>query len=252
MHPILFELGPFTLRSYGLMMALGFAFGIALALHLGRKEGRPDDVILDLSVWIMLGSILGARALYVIVQPESYLQRPWTVLAVWEGGLVYYGGLIGAGVTAYAWMRRHKQPIWHIADILAPGLALGQFFGRLGCFFNGCCYGRVDHGHGLVFPGIGDGLPHLPVMLYEAAFTILLAAFLYWFRRRRAYPGQIFALYVAVYSAGRFGLEFLRGDLERGVLLSSALSPSQWISLAGIAFALGFHFFHSRPGPDGA
>ena len=138
MHPILFQLGSLTLRSYGLMMALGFACGIALSLLLSRREGRRDEVVLDLSVWIMVGSIVGARIFYVLVMPESYLAHPLEIFAVWQGGLVYYGGLIGAGFTAYYWLRKHHLPIWSVADCLAPGLALGQMFGRIGCYFNGC------------------------------------------------------------------------------------------------------------------
>jgi phosphatidylglycerol:prolipoprotein diacylglycerol transferase len=246
MHPILFEIGPLTLRSYGLMMALGFGFGIALAVMLNRKEKRPDELILDLSVWIMLGAIFGARALYVLVQPEQFAGRPWwEIFAVWQGGLVYYGGLIGAGLTAFVWLQKKGHPTWLVADCLAPGLALGQVFGRLGCFLNGCCYGPV-HAHGLIFPSIGDGLPRLPVQLHEAAFALGLAALLYWFRKKRSYPGQVFALYVAIYSLGRFILEFQRDDAERGVLFSAAFSPGQWISLAGLAFALAFHVIHRR------
>src|SRR5260221_5350544 len=128
MHPILFQLGPLPLRSYGLMMALGFAFGIALTLPLSRKEGIKDDVVLDLVVWLMIGSIASARLLYVLVQPEAYLAHPIEIFYVWQGGLVYYGGLIGASLTASYWLRKHKQPICVMADCLAPGLALGQMF----------------------------------------------------------------------------------------------------------------------------
>jgi phosphatidylglycerol:prolipoprotein diacylglycerol transferase len=247
MHPILFELGPLTLRSYGLMMALGFGFGIMLAVALNRREGRADELILDLSVWIMFGAIAGARALYVIVQPEQFRGLAWwEAFAVWKGGLVYYGGLIGAGVTAYFWLRKHAAPVWRVADCLAPALALGQVFGRVGCFLNGCCYGRVDAAHGVVFPSLGDGLPRLPVQLYEASFTLVLAAFLTWFKPRRAYPGQAFVLYLAFYSVGRFCLEFLRDDAERGTLVSASLSPGQWISILGLAVAFGLHRYQKR------
>lgn len=247
MHPILFEIGFLTLRSYGLMMALGFAAGIALSVSLNRKEKRPDELILDLSVWIMFGAIAGARALYVLVEPEQFVGLPWwEKVAVWKGGLVYYGGLIGAALTAYVWLRKYKQPIWLVADCLAPGLALGQVFGRIGCFLNGCCYGRVSEAHGLVFPSIGDNQPHLPVQLYEAAFVLVLAGFLAWFKPRRSYPGQVFVLYILLYSIGRFILEIFRGDAERGVLISNSLSPGQWISIVGVIFAIGMQFYKSR------
>jgi phosphatidylglycerol:prolipoprotein diacylglycerol transferase len=194
----------------------------------------------------MLGAVVGARILYVIVEWPEFQAQPWTALAVWQGGLVYYGGFIGAAVTAYGVMRFKGQPIWSYADVLAPGLALGQVTGRLGCWFNGCCYGREDAAHGVIFPALADNVPHLPVMLYEAAFCLALSAFLFWFWSRKRFSGQVFGLYLLLYAVWRFGIEFLRGDAERGTLISSALSPSQWISLAGAAFAVIFLFVRPR------
>jgi len=257
MHPILFSagpfalgswmLGPFVLRTYGLMMAVSFLLGLALARALNRRDGRGDEDLLDLAVWIMLGAVAGARVLYVIVEwpefwgpeaPESLVARLFGMAAVWRGGLVYYGGLAGAFATALVYLRSRRLPVWSYGDVLAPGLALGQVSGRLGCWFNGCCYGRPSGTFGVVFPAIGDNIPRLPTMLYESAFCLALAAFLTWFWRRKAYAGQVFWLYVLLYAVWRFGIEFLRGDAERGVLVSAALSPSQWISLVAAAAAL--------------
>jgi len=246
MHPILFSVGPFTLRSYGVMMALSFLLGLGLANVLNRREGRSFDELLDLGTWIMLWAVLGARILYCIVEWPQFQAQPWTVFAVWQGGLVYYGGLIGAALTAYGVMRFKGMPVWSYADVLAPGLALGQVTGRLGCFLNGCCYGREDHDLGVVFPALADNVPHLPVMLYEAAFCLMLSGALFWFWGRKRFAGQVFWVYVLAYAAWRFGIEFLRGDPERGVLVSSALSPSQWISLLGLVLAAGFLFTFSR------
>ena len=238
MHPILYQAGPFTLRSYGALMALSFVLGILLSSWLNRKDGRGDEVILDVSTWIMLGAVAGARLLYVVVQPDSYKLEPWRIIFVWEGGLVYYGGLLGGAFAAYAYLRRQALPIWDVGDCLAPGLALGQVTGRLGCWFNACCYGRVDAEHGVVFPALGDGLPHLPTQLYEAGYCLLLAAFLTWFWFRKRFAGQVFWVYILLYALFRFGIEGLRGDVERGTLVSAALSPSQWLSLLGLGLAL--------------
>lgn len=246
MHPILFQIGAFSLRSYGLFMALGFAAGVGLSLFLNRKDRRagltavPDETLMDLSAWIMAGSVAGARLLYVLVMPGEFAERPWTALAVWNGGLVYYGGLLGGILAACWWIRRKKLPLWPLADSLAPGLALGQVFGRVGCFFNGCCYGQVDDRHGIVFAALGDGLRHLPVQLYEALGCLALSGFLIWWKPRRKFAGQVFWLYLGLYAALRFALEFLRGDAERGRLFSDSLSPSQWISLAGLSVAVWF------------
>lgn len=238
MHPILFQFGPVTLRSYGLMMAVSFLLGIWLALKLNRRAGRPDEPLLDLSTVIMLGAVVGARTLYVIVMWQDFKAAPWEILMVWKGGLVYYGGLIGAGLASFFWLRTKALPIWAYGDVVAPGLALGQVTGRLGCFFNGCCYGRPDEVHGLIFPALGDNVPRLPVMLYEAAFCLILSVALYAFWPRRKFDGQVFWLYVLAYALWRFAIEFLRGDAERGTLVSDALSPSQWISLLGAVIAL--------------
>jgi phosphatidylglycerol:prolipoprotein diacylglycerol transferase len=250
MHPILFHWGFLTLRTYGVMTAISFMLGILLSVYLNRKAGRSDDLILDLSTWVMLGAIVGARLLYVIVEPDEYLAHPLHVFAVWEGGLVFYGGLIGAGMTAYLYLRKVHAPVWAVGDAVAPGVALGHVTGRLGCWFNGCCYGRPSAQYGVIFPSLGDNIPHLPVMLYEAAFLLVLSGCLTYAWQRRRFDGQIFWAYVLSYALWRFGIEFLRGDSERGTLISSALSPSQWISLAAAALAAFFLFRLSQvPSP---
>lgn len=246
MHPILLHWGFITIRSYGALMALSFVLGITLALYLNRKAGRPDDPMLDLATVIMICAVVGARILYVIVQWPSFEHDLLGIFRVWEGGLVYYGGLVGAGLGAYAWLRLKRLPAWAYGDAVAPGLALGQVTGRLGCWFNGCCYGREDAAHGVIFPALGDNIPHLPTMLYESAFCLVLAVSLVWFWRRRRFDGQVFWVYVLAYAVWRFGIEFLRGDPERGVLVSTALSPSQWISLVGAAWAIGMLIYLSR------
>lgn len=242
MHPILLELGPLTLRSYGLMMALGFLAGIGVLVWLNRQEKREDDLVLDLALWIMVGSIIGARAMYVAVMPDQFKGAPLEVFKVWNGGLVYYGGLIGGSLATVWFTRRRRVPLWHIADIAAPALALGQAFGRTGCWLNGCCYGVVSEEHGQVFPSLGDHLPHLPTQLWEAGAALALAAFLLWWRGRRAYPGQVFTLYLLLYGVVRYVIELFRGDQERGSLLWDALSPGQWISIAAITTAVWLRF----------
>jgi phosphatidylglycerol:prolipoprotein diacylglycerol transferase len=237
MHPILFTIGPFTLRSYGLMMALGFGAGMLLASYLYRA-GRDKDAIFDITAWIMIGSIIGARLMYVAVQPAEFVGRPWAVVAVWQGGLVYYGGLIGACVAAWLWNLRRKAG-WDIIDAMTPGLALGQALGRVGCFLNGCCYGRESASCGVVFPGVSEH-PMLPVQLYEAAACLGLAAALAAWHGRKKFPGQVFGIYLLAYAALRFSLEFLRGDVERGSLLGLPwLSPGQWTSLLVFGAGLG-------------
>jgi phosphatidylglycerol:prolipoprotein diacylglycerol transferase len=124
---------------------------------------------------------------------------------------------------------------------------MGQALGRVGCFLNGCCYGKVDAGRGVVFPNLEDNLPHLPVQLYETAACLALSLFLVWFLPRRRFTGQVTLVYVALYAVLRFLLEFLRGDAERGTLLLPWLWPSQWIAVAAVA-AAGYFYFRIRRG----
>lgn len=237
MHPILFTLGPLTLRSYGLMTALAFLLGVVLAMALRRRAGEDPEPVMDLTVWVLVASLAGARLMYVLVQPQGFIERPWSVVALWEGGQVYYGGLLGGLLAAWLWSRRHAG-VWGLVDAMTPALALGQALGRVGCFLNGCCYGGVNDSCGLVFPGAGPE-PRLPVQLYEAGLCLALAALLAWRHGRRRFVGQVLADYLVAYPLIRFGLEFLRGDAERGSLLGLPwLSPGQWTSLGLLAVGL--------------
>ena len=153
MHPILFEIpkidlgawtiGPIPIRLYGLMIGIGFLINLWLASRQAKKEGISPDRILDMGVYLLLAAIIGSRLFYVLVNIGEF-QRNWMdVFAIWKGGLVFYGGLIGAVGAGVWYVRKHDLPVWKTADILAPYIALGHVFGRFGCFFAGCCYGAT-------------------------------------------------------------------------------------------------------------
>ncbi len=138
MFPILFRIGPFSLHTYGVFVALGFFAGIALALREAGKSGINREKIFDLFFSIVLAAIVGSRILYVLLNFHQYRGDPMGIIRIWEGGLVFYGGLIlAAGVTIW-YVRRNELELWPVADLLAPSIALGHFFGRLGCFSAGC------------------------------------------------------------------------------------------------------------------
>ncbi|MCD4690857.1 prolipoprotein diacylglyceryl transferase [bacterium] len=196
MHPILLHLGSLPIRSYGLMIALAFAISIWLARRRAPARGIDPDTIIDLSFFVIISSIAGARLTYVIVQWEHYAGNPLTALRIWDGGLALYGGIL-AGILCGLWFfRRRGINMWEGTDVMTPPLALGVGIGRIGCFLNGCCFGKpcslpwavafpADSGAGSWFPG---GPLH-PTQVYESLAAFAPLAVLLVRARRRPLPG---------------------------------------------------------------
>jgi phosphatidylglycerol:prolipoprotein diacylglycerol transferase len=253
MHPILFEipqidlggwtLGPIPIRMYGLMIGIGFFIAIWLAARRAKKEGIDPERIMDMGVYLLLAAIIGSRLFYVLVNHHEF-QRNWLeVFAIWKGGLVFYGGLIGAVAVGMWYIRKHELPFWKTADVLAPYIALGHMFGRFGCFFAGCCYGAPCHSSvGIIFSDTHSlaplGISLYPTQLFEAGgefvnFLILLVVY-----RFRKFDGMVFWTYPILYSILRFIVEFFRGDAARGVYFGGAISTSQLVSVAMLLLSL--------------
>ncbi len=254
MFPDLLDLGFLHLKTYGACMAIGFILSWKVV---ERLSGRKD--LGDLLIYLMVGGVLGSRIAYVIEHWRAeFAANPWTVVRVWEGGLVFYGGLILSILIFFLWCLIKKVRPLALADLLAAIFPLGHACGRIGCFFYGCCWGKVsDSPFAVAFPrhspawyeqmhqGLIDSsalqsLPVLPTQLFEAAallvlFAVLLAVYL---KKRRYTAG----LYLIGYAAIRFTLEYLRGDPRASVF---ALSIGQTISL-GLALlgALFIWFSH--------
>jgi phosphatidylglycerol:prolipoprotein diacylglycerol transferase len=157
------------------MYALGILAAAGLSEHLYRRRGGRPGVMADMVLPVMIGVILGARALFILVEREYYIQNPLEILMVWKGGLVFYGGLIGGALAFVLTTRLRRLPLWEMADILAPGVALGHALGRLGCFFAGSCYGRptnlpwaVTYTNPNSLAGDILGVPVHPTQLYSA------------------------------------------------------------------------------------
>ena len=238
MHPIFFRLGPFTIHTYGVLVALAFLAGMLFAVREGKRKGIDPEKILDLCFYILVAAIVGSRILQVAVEYRYYLEHPLEIVMIWKGGLVFYGGFIGAVFTAIWYMNRHSLPVWKVGDIMAPSIAIGQAIGRLGCFSAGCCYGAPTCVPWAVTFTDPDslavlGVPVHPSQLYESfgAFLIFIGLFLY--RKRTQFDGQLFWLYALCYSVLRFSLEFLRGDTDRGFMHAGGflMSTSQAIAL---------------------
>jgi phosphatidylglycerol:prolipoprotein diacylglycerol transferase len=248
MHPIAFQLGPLTIHWYGVMIALAFLAGLWTATRRARRENISSERIADIVLWLMIGAILGARIAYVLTYwKEEFADQPFSeIFMIQHGGLVYYGGLIGATIAGSIYIRWKKLPAWKTADVLAPSIALGNVFGRIGCLLNGCCYGRAcDLPWAISFPADNPlhppTTPVHPTQIYDALLNFGLYLFLAWLFRRKKFDGQIFATYLLCYAVTRSFVECFRGDYT-DLHKHLDLTPAQWISvpifMAGLVLAV--------------
>jgi len=242
MHPILIEFGFFKIFTYGLLVATGFFIGILLAVRQGKQEGMDPQKILDLCFYILISAILGARALYIFVENRYFLANPLEVFMFWKGGLVFYGGLLASVIFAWYYINKHQLPLWKLADVLAPSLALGQAIGRWGCFFAGCCYGiRTDVPWAITFSDPKSLAPldvalH-PTQIYLSLNSLIIFGILLFLRKHKSFDGQVFWAYGILYSIGRFIIEYFRGD-DRGFAVQNFLSTSQFIGIFILLFSI--------------
>lgn len=243
MFPELFHIGSFPVNTYGVLLALAFLVALVVAARLAARDGLPRERIYDLGLWMLLAALLGSKVLMLWTEP-AYRENPWQLFSLdfLRSGGVFYGGLIGAILTGYFLARYYKLPWWKTADAFAPGIALGQSIGRLGCFSAGCCWGKPTNlPWGVQFTELGNritGVPideHLhPTQLYEAGATLLFFFFLLWLHRRKRFSGQVILFYAVLYGAARFLIEFVRDDPRgdiAGLTTLTGLSTSQMISL---------------------
>ena len=236
MLPDILKLGPLTVHSYGLMLAIAFLAAIAVIEHLAKPRGMDADKILDFALVAMVAAIIGSRAFFVLSHLSDYRGNYWSALAVWEGGLTFYGGVLLAVPAAVIFMVKNKLPVWPLADLVAPGFALGVGFGRLGCFLNGCCFGKPSLLPWAVrFPANSAagalGCALQPTQLYESLFGFALFAGLFWLvQRKRSFPGFAFCLFIALYAVWRFFLDFLR-YYEPSQFTLWGLTNNQWVSI---------------------
>jgi phosphatidylglycerol:prolipoprotein diacylglycerol transferase len=242
-YPELFRIGSFPVNTYGVFLALAFLAAILITVRLATRDGLPRDRIYDLSLWMLLGGLVGSKILMFWVEPE-YREHPLQLLSLdfLRSGGVFYGGLIGAVLVGYFLMKRYKLPWWKTADACAPGIAIGNFFGRQGCFAAGCCWGKPTNlPWGVQFTELGHritGVPtdvHLhPVQLYESFSMLIVFFFLLWLHKRKKFNGHVILVYGVLYAVVRFAVEFVRDD-PRGDLLGlttlTGLSTSQMISI---------------------
>jgi phosphatidylglycerol:prolipoprotein diacylglycerol transferase len=251
MYPVLFRIGNFPIHSYGVFLALAFLCAILVTVKLAARDGLPRQKIYDLCLWMLLASLVGSKILMFFTEP-GYRDQPLQLLSLdfLRSGGVFYGGLLGAVVTGYLLMRHYQLPWWKTADACAPGIALGNFFGRQGCFAAGCCWGKpTTLPWGVKFSELGHEITGVPTdaylhptQLYESFTMLLVFFFLLWLHKHKRFSGQVILLYALPYSIIRFAIEFVRDD-PRGDILGlttmTGLSTSQIISIVvGLAALL--------------
>ncbi len=236
MYPVLLKLGPFTIYTYGLMVAIGCLVGFFYIRGEARRTGFDTDKIMSLFLWVLISGFVGGRILYIFVEWERFLNEPIRTI-FGRGGFVFYGGFILAFGIGIWQMRRKGLNIWKTMDIFAPAVAVAYAIGRIGCFLNGCCYGRpTDSWLGVSFPpeslagSLGE--PLIPIQLFSSLNLFIIFAILLTLRRYKKFDGQLFWLYVLLYGVSRSIIEIFRGDPRGHIWL---FSTSQFM---GIVFAI--------------
>jgi len=236
MHPEIIAIGPFAIRSYGLMLSIGFLAGIMFAAWRAKKAGENPDHIYNLSFWLVISSLVGARLYYVITHYDEFRANKGLSLPIriftelknmfWPvggdgqigiSGLILYGGLIFATIAAAVYLKKHKLSIPKYMDLLGPSVGLGEFFTRIGCFLNGCCFGKpTDSFVGVVFPetsAAGYYYPDIhihPSQLYNSFAGLAIFAILLYLERYKRFDGFTALLFFLLYSIGRFTIDFTR------------------------------------------
>lgn len=258
MHPVLFEipipeflqglLPPYlTIYAYGALIALGAVVGYIFTAWRAKKElDISAERVRDLLLYLIIAAFVGGKLLFYFEDPDKYFSNPVKMLQITSGGFVFYGSLLFAIPVMLWYFKKHKLPTFPMLDIMAITATLAHFFGRLGCFFAGCCYGvPTESGWGVMFTHEASKAPtdvHLhPTQLYSASMILTIGLILWFFKQRKRFDGQVFLIYLALYAFGRSIIEVYRGDEARGFIIDDFLSHSQFISLMVVAIVIFFY-----------
>ncbi|MGE5048719.1 MAG: prolipoprotein diacylglyceryl transferase [Deltaproteobacteria bacterium] len=263
-------------HTYGILVAGGFLVAMTLAARSAERTGLDRDKVMDLSFGILIAAMVGSRILFIIVNWGDYKDDLAGIFQFWKGGLVFYGGFLGALAFSAWYMRRHEMRFLPYADVLAPTVAIGQALGRLGCFSAGCCWGEACDARfplaarfppdslayqsqaatHLIPPGAATTVPIHPTQLYEALGCAVLFLFLTYWRSRKRFNGELLALYLMLYAPLRALVETFRGDEERGRVFNFLgtwaqhawwnLSTSELISIGIFAAGVAVYLTQSR------
>ena len=242
MHPILFSFGPLRFYSYGALVAIGIFLAVFFLQRHAKAILVSPETMVDLAIATVVSGFIGARIFYIIQFWDYFANAPFDMIKFWQGGLVLYGGLIGGILGFLTFVKLKRLPFLDLLDLFVPAMALAQGFGRIGCFFNGCCFGKPsDLPWAVSFPLL-DHAVH-PVQLYEAFFCFALAFFLFLLWNKKLKTGVIATAYFIIYPAGRFVLEFFRGD---NAAVFGNLTVPQWTSLLIMCVTLFLYFYGTK------
>lgn len=244
MKIILFEIFGIQVKSYGLMIAIGIIVAATLFINKGKKRGFDEDSLLNLVIFAVIGGMLGGKGLFIITELKDIIKDP-SILLNFGYGFVVYGAIGGGALAMYLYCRRKKWNIIEMIDMTVPGLAIAQGFGRIGCFFAGCCYGaETTLPIGVKFPKDSlapAGIDLHPTQIYSSIFDFFLGFLLLYYSKKERRTGKLVGLYLIIYSIGRFLVEFLRNDPRGNV---GVLSTSQFIAV--FTLVLGIIIFNNH------
>jgi len=244
MHPVLFEIGSLTVYSYGFMIALGVLCAVAYMFFQGRKDvGLTFDQANTLFLLIFIAAFIGGKVFLLLENPSLYMNNPSKLFT--GRGFVFYGSFLFAIPTMLWFFKKHKLNTYKMLDVMAVVTCIVHMFGRIGCFFAGCCYGKPTQGPlGVTFTHEACqaplNTPLIPTQLLEAGFIFLVMISLLIIKSKyQKFYGQLFLLYLILYAIGRSVLEIFRGDVARGFIIDGYLSHSQFIALL-VVIVTGF------------
>lgn len=247
MRPILFELGPIIIHSWGAVVAAAFAIALYLMYRDSERVKIDPAKILDFGLLTLILALVGARLIYVLFDLSHFIANPVDIFMLQNGGLSIHGGLLGGLISGIIFTKRNKIPFFKLADLTAAPLILGQAIGRIGCLLAGICYGTVTElPWAIKFEGI-PGLRH-PTQLYESGLDFMIFAFLWAYRKKIRFEGQLFLVYVITYSIARSIVESFRDDM----LLLGPITVAQLASIVIVAFAAVVYGIKAKKGDASA
>ncbi|MCX6581913.1 MAG: prolipoprotein diacylglyceryl transferase [Candidatus Aminicenantes bacterium] len=262
MFPVLIKIGPLTLHTYGFLLAVGVLAAILLILKLSKQQNIDQRVMADFMFYTILIGLLGAKIFLFVTEFKFYSQNPGEIKNLITSAGTFYGGLIFGALFAAWFLRKHKLNFRVLGDMVGPSLALAHFFGRMGCFFAGCCWGREAQGCSIAVEftdkhtttGVPLNVPMYPTQLMEAILNLLNFIILMILYQKKKFHGQVFALYIFNYSIIRFIVEFFRGDDDRGYIFGgmdhpfTSFSAPQLISVIGVITAIVLYKIFKKKG----